>query len=179
MFSNSWAAKIYNKFGLKRPLMISLILALCSTASYGLFDGFWPLFLARIGWGICFSIQMVSMYMVILKENSDHRGMHMGFFNGVFRSGSAIAVLMGGFLAESLGIQNAFLITSSFVIICIPVVLLLREHGGKMDNEERDLMSIKCNGVTEEENIINFKNRIWGFLLGSFSIVFVVIFAEK
>ncbi|GIT17039.1 MAG: hypothetical protein CM1200mP38_6960 [Dehalococcoidia bacterium] len=48
MFSNSWAAKIYNKFGLKRPLMISLILALFSTASYGLFDGFWPLFVARM-----------------------------------------------------------------------------------------------------------------------------------
>lgn len=167
MFSNSWAAKIYNKFGLKRPLMISLILALFSTASYGLFDGFWPLFVARIGWGICFSIQMVSMYMVVLKENSDHRGMHMGVFNGVFRSGSAVAVLMGGILAESLGIQNAFLITSSFVIICIPLVLLLRDHGEKRDTEEGD---IQCNEVTEGQETVNFKNRIWGFLLGSFSI---------
>lgn len=170
MFSNSWAAKIYNKFGLKRPLMISLILALFSTASYGLFDGFWPLFVARIGWGICFSIQMVSMYMVILKENSDHRGMHMGVFNGVFRSGSAVAVLMGGILAESLGIKNAFLFTSSFVIICIPLVLLLRDHGEKRDNEQRDLTSIKRNGVTEGQETVTFKDRIWGFLLGSFSI---------
>ena len=48
--------------------------------------------------------------------------------------------------------------------------MLLRDHGEKRDNEQRDLTSIKRNGVTEGQETVTFKDRIWGFLLGSFSI---------
>ena len=170
MFSNAWAARIYNKFGLKRPMMISLVLAIASTASYGLFQGFWPLFFARIGWGICFSIQMVSMYMVILRERSDDRGVHMGVFNAVFRSGSAIAVLMGGFLAEIFGVRNAFLFTSSFVMICIPLVLLLKEHQKEMGHIGKDSITIGSDSVVNKLSLPNFNDRIWKFLLATPSI---------
>ena len=49
LISNSWAASIYNRFGLRIPLMISVILAMATTNSYGLIQGFWPLLVARIG----------------------------------------------------------------------------------------------------------------------------------
>ena len=60
LVSNTWAAKIFTRFGLRKPFYFSVVLAITSTAAYGIFDGFWPLFLSRIAWGICFSIQLVS-----------------------------------------------------------------------------------------------------------------------
>ena len=90
LISNSWAASIYNRFGLRIPLMISVILAMATTISYGLFQGFWPLLVARIGWGICFSIQIISLYMVVLREGEEYRGALMGVYNSLFRFGSLV-----------------------------------------------------------------------------------------
>ncbi len=122
LVSNTWAAKIFTRFGLRKPFYFSVVLAITSTAAYGIFDGFWPLFLSRIAWGICFSIQLVSLYMVVLRENEQYRGRLMGLYNAIFRSGSLIAVLVGGVLVDLIGIRLSFLIISSIMILCFPII---------------------------------------------------------
>ena len=102
LISNTWAARIFTRFGLRKPFYFSVVLAITSTAAYGLFQGFWPLLLSRIAWGICFSIQLVSLYMIVLRENEQYRGRLMGLYNAIFRSGSLMAVLVGGVLVLSL-----------------------------------------------------------------------------
>ena len=121
LISNSWAASIYNRFGLRIPLMISVILAMATTISYGLFQGFWPLLVARIGWGICFSIQIISLYMVVLREGEEYRG--------AFRFGSLVAVIAGGLLVDTVGIRMAFAMVAFVAVSCLPVVLLIEEDG--------------------------------------------------
>ena len=127
LVSNTWAAKIFTRFGLRKPFYASVVLAITSTAAYGLFQGFWPLFLSRIAWGICFSIQLVSLYMVVLRENERYRGRLMGLYNAIFRSGSLIAVLVGGVLVDLIGIKLSFLIISSIMLLCFPVISLIYE----------------------------------------------------
>ena len=122
LVSNTWAAKIFTRFGLRKPFYFSVVLAITSTAAYGIFHGFWPLFLSRIAWGICFSIQLVSLYMVVLRENEQYRGRLMGLYNAIFRSGSLIAVLVGGVLVDLIGIRLSFLIISSIMILCFPII---------------------------------------------------------
>ena len=122
LVSNTWAAKIFTRFGLRKPFYFSVVLAITSTAAYGIFNGFWPLFLSRIAWGICFSIQLVSLYMVVLRENEQYRGRLMGLYNAIFRSGSLIAVLVGGVLVDLIGIRLSFLIISSIMILCFPII---------------------------------------------------------
>ena len=125
--SNTWAAKIYNRFGLKKPFYLSVVLAITSTAAYGLFQGFWPLLIARIAWGICFSIQLVSLYMVVLREDEQYRGRLMGLYNAIFRFGSLIAVLVGGILVDLIGVRIAFLIIAFVMMLCFSIIPLLRE----------------------------------------------------
>ena len=127
LISNTWAAKIFTRFGLRKPFYASVVLAITSTVAYGLFQGFWPLFLSRIAWGICFSIQLVSLYMVVLRENERYRGRLMGLYNAIFRSGSLIAVLVGGVLVDLIGIKPSFLIISSIMLLCFPVISLIYE----------------------------------------------------
>ena len=127
LVSNTWAAKIFTRFGLRKPFYVSVVLAITSTAAYGLFQGFWPLLLSRIAWGICFSIQLVSLYMVVLRENERYRGRLMGLYNAIFRSGSLIAVLVGGVLVDLIGIKLSFLIISSIMLLCFPVISLIYE----------------------------------------------------
>ena len=127
LVSNTWAAKMFTRFGLRKPFYASVVLAITSTAAYGLFHGFWPLFLSRIAWGICFSIQLVSLYMVVLRENERYRGRLMGLYNAIFRSGSLIAVLVGGVLVDLIGIKLSFLIISSMMLLCFPVISRIYE----------------------------------------------------
>ena len=119
LISNTWAARIFTRFGLRKPFYFSVVLAITSTAAYGLFQGFWPLLLSRIAWGICFSIQLVSLYMIVLRENEQYRGRLMCLYNAIFRSGSLIAVLVGGVLVDLIGIKLSFLIISSIMFLFI------------------------------------------------------------
>ena len=51
----------------------------------------------------------------------------MGLYNAVFRSGSLIAVLVGGVLVDLIGIKLSFLIISSTMLLCFPVISLIYE----------------------------------------------------
>ena len=159
--SNTWAAKIYNKFGLKNPFYLSVVLAITSTAAYGLFPGFWPLLIARIAWGICFSIQLVSLYMVVLREDEQYRGRLMGLYNAIFRFGSLMAVLVGGILVDLIGIRIAFLIIAFVMVLCFSIIPLLNESdtylASPIKHSNRDRKKFQQNGN---------KSNIWTLLTG-------------
>ena len=159
--SNTWAAKIYNKFGLKNPFYLSVVLAITSTAAYGLFPGFWPLLIARIAWGICFSIQLVSLYMVVLREDEQYRGRLMGLYNAIFRFGSLMAVLVGGILVDLIGIRIAFLIIAFVMVLCFSIIPLLNESdtylASPIKHSNSDRKKFQQNGN---------KSNIWTLLTG-------------
>jgi MFS family permease len=159
--SNTWAATIYNKFGLRKPFYFSVILAISSTMAYGLFQGFWPLLISRIGWGICFSIQLVSLYMVVLREDEQYRGRLMGLYNAIFRFGSLIAVLVGGILVDLIGIRISFIIIASIMILCFPIIPLLYESDTYANQH------IKRPG-TDKVPYVNHKTKynFWALLTG-------------
>jgi MFS family permease len=154
LVSNSWAAIVYNRFGIRVPLFLSIGLAIATTAAYSLFHGFWPLLISRIFWGICFSIQIVSLYMVVLREAPEQRGRLMGLYNAIFRSGSLVAVLIGGALVDILGIDIAFLIVAVAMLCCIPIVMLIAE-------DETHSMG----NMADTE--VNHRFNIWTLILGT------------
>ena len=154
LLSNSWAAAVYNRFGIRLPLLLSIGLAIGTTAAYSLFHGFWPLLIARIFWGICFSVQLISLHMVVLRESPDHRGRLMGLYNAIFRSGSLVAVLVGGLLVDILGIDVAFLIVAAAMLACIPIVSLISE------DEHHSV-------VEQTKDRVNSRFSLWPMILGT------------
>lgn len=154
LLSNSWAAAVYNRFGIRLPLLLSIGLAIGTTAAYSLFHGFWPLLISRIFWGICFSVQLISLHMVVLRESPDHRGRLMGLYNAIFRSGSLVAVLVGGLLVDILGIDVAFLIVAAAMLACIPIVSLISE------DEHHSV-------VEQTKDRVNSRFSLWPMILGT------------
>ena len=124
--SNPLAAYLLERFGASRPLLASMVVALASTVMLGLAKGFALLLLARLLWGVSFSVMRLTGYLVVLEEGEDgRRGRLMGVFSGGIRVGSMVAVLLGGILFDMLGRGPSFLIVAAIGLLSIPAFLAL------------------------------------------------------
>ena len=132
--SNPLAAYLLERFGASRPLFLSMMAALGTTVMLGVAKGFALLLLARILWGVCFSIMRLTGYLVVLEEGEGgRRGRLMGFFSGGIRVGSLGAVLVGGILFDVLGRGPSFLIMAAVGLLCIPAFWELVRSSGPGD----------------------------------------------
>jgi MFS family permease len=110
----------------RRPLFVlGMVLAVVSTASYGLLDGFWPLLLGRVGWGMAWTlINVGGLNMVLDLSTPATRGRLSGLYNAWVWVGYALAPLLGGFLVDSLTFRPAMLILSGVTAFGLGAALL-------------------------------------------------------
>ena len=112
--SNTWAAWVFDRIGLRVPLTLAILGTVLSTATYGISRGLWPLLLARILWGICFSFLRLGGLLTVLDESTDgNRGMLIGVFNSIWRTGSLIGVVLGSVLTDVIGHRSTFILFSA------------------------------------------------------------------
>ena len=85
---------LINKFGKRNMCILAAVLATLSTATYGLSLGFISLFIARIVWGIAYSILVLStlFYAVEYKKRA---GTRVGISLSIQRLGSILSLLIG------------------------------------------------------------------------------------
>jgi MFS family permease len=104
--TNFGAAGVFTRLGARRGLIVGSLLATASTLSYGLFPYLGAMIPARIAWGASFSLLRLGAYAGIIQEGSDSsRGRLMGLHQAVSRTGSLVAVLLGGILAVTIGFR--------------------------------------------------------------------------
>ena len=124
--TNPLAAYLLERFGTARPVFAGIALALGSTVMLGLGKGFALLLLARLLWGLSFSILRLTGYLVVLEEGEGgRRGRLMGVFSGGIRIGSLVAVLLGGILFDLLGRGPSFVIVAAIGVLSVPAFLSL------------------------------------------------------
>ena len=131
--------------GPKRPFAAATILALLTTAIYALGRGFVVFLPARMGWGIAWSALRQGGYQAIWTGGAAQRGRLMGLLWGIIRLGSAISVVIGGYLRDRFGYQTGVLAIMGATALAIPLAFSLRwppeahrkpqaietSHGGK------------------------------------------------
>ena len=110
----------------RRPLFVlGMALAVASTASYGLVDGFWPLLLGRVGWGMAWTlINVGGLNMVLDLSTPASRGRLAGLYNAWVWVGYALAPLLGGFLVDLLTFRPAMLVLSGVTAIGLGAAFL-------------------------------------------------------
>jgi MFS family permease len=115
LLSNPWAGRVCDHLGYARPFTAALLLGALTTAAYGLATGFWLLFFARVLWGVSWSFLRVGGLGTVL-EHATHRdrGLLMGFFLGISRLGSLVAVALGGILTDIIGYRPTLLLFAIF-----------------------------------------------------------------
>ncbi|MBP1723083.1 MAG: major facilitator superfamily 1, partial [Deltaproteobacteria bacterium] len=123
LISNTWASAFFERFGPRKPFIASTILALITTALYGVGWGFTVFLLARMGWGIAWSALRQGGYQAVWTGGPYAKGKLMGLLWGMIRLGSAFSVLLGGYLRDLWGYRAGVLGVMSVSALAIPVAL--------------------------------------------------------
>ena len=170
--SNTVAAWVLERFGIIIPLSISIVIAIVTSATYGLAGGFAVLLAARILWGIAFSVFRLSGFLVTIEATQDsNRGRVMGFYTSGARSGSIIGVLVGGLLFDLVGRTISFLAVSTFGLLAIPAVIALAQEmkrgGSRRGHVQRP--EPRTPADTGDPNVppgeLRKQNWLWNFLV--------------
>ncbi|MBO8163954.1 MAG: MFS transporter [Brevibacillus sp.] len=109
---------LYRRLSIRQGILIAVLLAVLTTASYGLVDGFWLLLVMRSLWGLAWSFLRIGAYYTIVGLSDEQsRGQHMGTYNGLYRLGSLGGMLVGALLADFWG--------ADWVAVCFGLITLL------------------------------------------------------
>lgn len=95
LISNRQAERCYRTFPIIFSLAPAFLLASLVTASYGYFNIFIILLVARILWGACFSFIRQAMILTVTAASNDtHLGKSMGLNRGISMTGCVLIVFL-------------------------------------------------------------------------------------
>lgn len=131
----------------RRPLfLLGMVLAVLSSAAYGLVYGFWPFLFSRVAWGFAWAlINVGGMSMVLDASTPENRGHWSGLYNIWMWAGYAAGPLIGGVLVDVIQFRPAMLVCAAFSAIGLAVALLrlpetlppARRHAATIDVGQR------------------------------------------
>ncbi len=107
LVANTAVAAVFARRGPHRPFFVATVLALVTTALYGVAPGASVFLLARLGWGVAWSALRQGGYQTVWAAPPYRRGRMMGVFWGLIRLGSALSALGGGWLRDRWGYRPA------------------------------------------------------------------------
>jgi MFS family permease len=122
---NPFIGWLYKKINLRTGLLMAVVLAVITTLGYGILSGLVMWLILRCAWGISWSLLRLGGFFTVIQCAGDHnRGHFMGTYNGLYRLGSLVGMLVGGFLASLIGLQNTALIFGALSLLGIPLILI-------------------------------------------------------
>src|SRR5512136_2374009 len=62
---------LQDRLGRRGPFVVGMLLAVVSTAAYGLVTGFWPFLLSRVVWGVAWALINVCGTTMVLDHSSE------------------------------------------------------------------------------------------------------------
>lgn len=114
---------LYHRISLRTGLFISVFLAAITTVGYGIFKGFLLWIMLRAVWGIAWSLMRMGGYLTVIRYSDDtNRGRYMGTYNGLWRLGSLVGVLFGGFLVPMIGLKSVSIIFGMMALVGLPLI---------------------------------------------------------
>ena len=118
LVSNSLAASVYQRFGVRWPFVASIAVGALTTLAYGFGSGPASLLVARAVWGVSYShMRLAALLTAFEVGTSSMRGRLVGFFNSGQRLGSLIAVTVGALLFQFTSKEVAFATLAGFGLV--------------------------------------------------------------
>jgi hypothetical protein len=107
-----------------RPAMVgAAVLAVATTAGYGMAPAL-PLFVAlRLAWGCSFSVLRLGSLLVAVADDIATGG-RVGLVRGLFRLGSLVGVLVGGWTIQAAGYRMGFAVITAITVLSVPLALV-------------------------------------------------------
>lgn len=121
---NPLVSRLYRRLSARSGMLGAAALACATTAGYGLAGTFWALLLLRALWGLAWTFLRLGAYFTVMETaEASQRGRAMGLYNGLMRTGSLCGMLLGGFLADSLGTAWTCAIFAAVSLAAFPLIL--------------------------------------------------------
>lgn len=121
---------VYQRISLRLGLTAALILSGITTLGYGVAQGLTLWILLRVLWGFAWSLLRIGGMTAVLHASKDeHRGEMIGLYNGLYRMGSLVGMLLGGLLAASVGLSGVSLLFGALSLIGLFILPLLPGRG--------------------------------------------------
>lgn len=124
--TNGWASLLFERWGPRSAFLFACCLGIASTALYGISRGFLLFLVARLLWGTAWSALRHGGYQAVWSGDVAHKGRLTGLLWGIIRLGSALAVLIGGFLYDRYGFVPTILFMVVASMLALPIAYLLR-----------------------------------------------------
>lgn len=129
LLSNRWAGSAFERFGARLPFLFSVVLGLASTIAYAPATGFIVFLIARLAWGVAWSGLRQGGYVATWYGRPEVRGRLTGLQLGLIRLGSAVGVVLGGFLYDRYGFVIAIAVIAAIGALAVPLTLQLPWRG--------------------------------------------------
>lgn len=156
---NGPAGMAYDRWR-RRPLFVAaLFIGALSTAIYGFTQGFWPLFLGRLLWGLAWSGIWVGGNTIVLDiTRNDTRGRWVGIYQFAFFLGTSGGSMLGGILTDWLGYHTAMIVNASITLLgAIFALLLLPETRGlRASDDMSGVASVPSSRIPETSRAAEF-----------------------
>ena len=124
VFAYGWIARLGQRFGLRRLCIAALLVAIVSTALYGLATGAAALLFARILWGLAFAaLLLVTLGYAV--HNRTRVGSRLGWSRAIQHIGPILALIGGAWLTGILGPRAVFVWLALLTATAIPLALSL------------------------------------------------------
>ncbi len=123
LITNPLAARVFQKYGAKIPLILSAITGVAVIFIYSQGRGLIIFLLARIIWGLSWSHLRLGNFLVVLGKSDENLGLTMGSMNAIRRLGSTITVLFGGYLIDTAGYRSGMLIIALAATLAVPTMV--------------------------------------------------------
>ncbi|MBG7610168.1 MAG: MFS transporter [Anaerolineae bacterium] len=175
----------------RRPLFVSsLIIGAISTAIYGLTQGFWPLLLGRLLWGLAWAGIWVGGNTIVLDiTDDDNRGRYVGIYQIFFFVGASGGAMFGGVLTDWLGYHQTMIIGAGITFLgamialgFLPETRSLKHHTDDETTKPRRQLSVSADEKAESSAIIGLLsvNRLVmaGILMSTLGIFLLDQFGE-
>ncbi len=126
LLTNPLAARVYERFGLLRPLGAAVAASVLATFTYAQAWGIAAFLLARALWGLCWSHLRLGNFMILLGTSGSGLGLALGAHHAITRLGSAFTVVVGGALIDNLGYRQGMTVMAALTLLALPLLLGLR-----------------------------------------------------
>ncbi len=164
LVSNPLADRLFRRFGMERPLALAVVLSIVTTLAYGIGPGFAVLLIARILWGLCYSILRLGGYVTVLEDGRERdRARLMGLSSGGQRAGSIVGVLLGGILFDLTGRLASFSIVAGLGLVALPLVFGIVKRPATGHSDRPAISSLMPERLEKPEEEGGF---LQGMLLG-------------
>lgn len=111
---------LYKHISERTGIILAVILATLTTLLYGFADSFILWLLARIVWGLAWTLlRLGSLFCILRVASEGNRGQLNGLYNGLYRLGSLVGMLAGGILADMANLQTTGLVFGILTALAI------------------------------------------------------------